>query len=89
MDRVARRTYTQPSRTGWFLLLSLMLHLLVVAALNLPWQPWEEFQAGPKPQSQDPIQISFIRPENTEEPEKPQAFAETSSKAQTPEGPKA
>jgi protein TonB len=89
MDRVARRTYTQPSRTGWFLFFSLMLHLLVVAALNLPWQPWEVFQAEPKPQSQDPIRVSFIRPENTEEPEKPEAFAETSSKAQTPEGPKA
>jgi protein TonB len=30
-----------------------------------------------------------VRPENTAEPEKPEVFAETSSRAQTPEGPKA
>lgn len=89
MVRVARRSYTRQSRTGWFLLLSLMLHLLVVVALNVPSIPREEWRSKQKEQKRDPIRVSFVRPENTEEPEKPEAFAETSSRAQTPEGPKA
>jgi protein TonB len=89
MVRVARRSYTRQSRTSWFLLLSLLLHLLVVVALNLPLMPWEEWRPEQKEQKRDPIRVSFVRPENTEEPEKPEVFAETSSRAQTPEGPKA
>jgi protein TonB len=89
MVRVARRSYTRQSRTGWFLLLSLTLHLLIVAALNVPLLPWEERLPEQKEQKRDPIRVSFVRPENTEEPEKPEVFAETSSRAQTPEGPKA
>jgi protein TonB len=89
MVRVARRSYTRQSRTGRFLLLSLMLHLLVVIALNVPLIPWEEQRPEQSAQKRDPIRVSFVRPENTEEPEKPEAFAETSSRAQTPEGPKA
>jgi periplasmic protein TonB len=89
MVRVARRSYTRQSRTGRFLLLSLMLHLLAVVALNIPLIPWEEWRPEQKEQTRDPIRVSFVRPENTEEPEKPEVFAETSSRAQTPEGPKA
>ena len=89
MVRVARRSYTRQSRTGRFLLLSLVLHLLVVVALNVPVMPWEEWRPEQKAPKRDPIRVSFVRPENTEEPEKPEAFAETSSRAQTPEGPKA
>src|SRR5215510_9348654 len=88
MVRVAPRSYTQQSRTGWFLLLSLLLHLLVIVALNLPLQPWEIWHRELREEKRDPIQVSLVRPENTEEPEKPQVFAETSSRAQTPEGPK-
>ena len=88
MVRVAPRSYTPQSRTGWFLLLSVMLHLLVVVALSLPLRPWELLHREPKEEKRDPIQVSLVRPENTEEPEKPQVFAETSSRAQTPEGPK-
>jgi protein TonB len=86
MVRVAQRSYSRQSRTGWFLLLSLMLHLLVVVALNLPLRTREVL---PPEQKQNPIRVSFVRPENTEEPEKPEVFAGTSSRAQTPEGPKA
>src|ERR687892_2271099 len=89
MVRAAQRLYTRQSRTGWFLLLSLMLHLLVVVALNLPLRTWEVLRPEQKEQQRDPIRVSFVRPENTEEPEKPEVFAETSSRAQTPEGPKA
>jgi periplasmic protein TonB len=89
MVRVARRSYSRQPRTGWFLLLSLMLHLLVVVALNLPLWLWEESRPEPKESKQNPIRVSFVRPANTDEPEKPEVFAETSSRAQTPEGPKA
>jgi periplasmic protein TonB len=89
MVRVAPRSYMQQPRTGWFLLLSLMLHVLVVVALSLPLRPWELLHQEPKEEKSDPIQVSLVRPENTEEPEKPQVLAETSSRAQTPEGPKA
>jgi periplasmic protein TonB len=89
MVRAAPRSYTRQSRTGWFLLLSLVLHLLVVLALNLPLRTWEAWRPEQKEQNQNPIRVSFVRPENTEEPEKPEVFAETSSRAQTPEGPKA
>src|SRR5262245_5158402 len=88
MVRVAPRSYMQQSRTGWFLLLSLLLHLLVIVALNLPLRPWEIWHRELREEKRDPIQVSLVRPENTEEPEKPQVFAETSSRAQTPEGPK-
>ena len=88
MVRVAPRSYTPQSRTGWFLLLSVMLHLLVIVALSLPLRPWELVRRDPKEEKRDPILVSFVRPENIEEPEKPQVFAETSSRAQTPEGPK-
>ena len=89
MVRVAPRAYTRQSRTRWFLLLSLALHLLFVVALNLPLLPWQVWRPEQKAQQQNPIRVSFVRPENTEEPEKPEVFAETSSRAQTPEGPKA
>jgi protein TonB len=89
MVRVAQRSYTRQSRTGWFLVVSLMLHLLVVVALNLPLRTWEVLRPEQKEQKQNPIRVSFVRPENTEEPEKPEVFAETSSRAQTPEAPKA
>ncbi len=89
MLRVARRSYTRRSRTGWFLLLSSALHLLAVLVLNLPLWTWQELQPEQKAQTQSPIRLSFVRPENTEEPEKPEVFAETSSRARTPEGPEA
>jgi periplasmic protein TonB len=89
MVRVAQRSYTRQSRTGWFLVLSLLLHLLAVVAFNLPWRTWDESRPEQKAQKQNPIRVSFVPPENTEEPEKPEVFAETSSRAQTPEGPKA
>jgi protein TonB len=89
MVRAAQRSYTRQSRTGWFLLLSLMLHLLVVVALNLPLRTWEVLRPEQKEEKRNPIRVSFVRPENTEEPEQPEVFAETSSRAQTPEGPKA
>jgi protein TonB len=89
MVRVAQRSYSRQSRTGWFLLLSLMLHLLVVVVLNLSLRTWGGWRPEQKEQKQNPIRVSFVRPENTEEPEKPEVFAETSSRAQTPEGPKA
>jgi periplasmic protein TonB len=89
MVRVAPRSYTPQSRTSWFLLLSLLLHLLVVVALNLPLWPWEVWRPEQKEAKQNPIRVSFVRPENMEEPAKPEVFAETSSRAQTPEGPKA
>lgn len=88
MVRVAPRSYTRQSRTTWFLLLSLVLHLLVVVALNLPLLTWESWRPEQKAQKQNPIRVSFVRPENTEEPEKPEVLAETASRAQTPEGPK-
>ena len=88
MVRVAPRSYSPQSRTGWFLLLSVMLHLLVIVALSLPLRPWELLHREPKEEKREPIIVSLVRPENTEEPEKPQVFAETSSRAQTPEGPK-
>jgi periplasmic protein TonB len=89
MIRVARRSYTRQPRTSWFLLLSVLLHLLVIAALNLPLRIWQDWRPEQKEQKQNPIRVSFVRPENPEEPEKPEVFAETSSRAQTPEGPKA
>jgi periplasmic protein TonB len=89
MVRVAQRSYSRQSRTGWFLLLSLMLHLLVVVALNLSLRTWGGWRPEQKEQKQNPIRVSFVRPENTEESERPEVFAETSSRAQTPEGPKA
>jgi periplasmic protein TonB len=88
MVRVAPHSYTPQSRTGWFLLLSVMLHLLLVVGLNLQLRPWELLHREPKEEKREPIQVSLVRPENTEEPEKPHVFAETSSRAQTPEGPK-
>jgi periplasmic protein TonB len=89
MVRGVSRSYTRQPRAGWFLLLSLLLHLLVVVALNLPLRLWEEPRPELKEQKQNPIWVSFIRPENSDEPEQPEVFAETSSRAQTPEGPKA
>jgi protein TonB len=65
-----------------------MLHLLVVLALNLPLWTWKGSRPEQKEPQQNPIQVSFVRPENTEEPEKPEIFAETSSRAKTPEEPK-
>jgi periplasmic protein TonB len=88
MVRVAPRAYTPQARTAWFFLVSVMVHLLVVVALSLPLRPWEFLQLQPKEEQREPIQVSLVRPENTEEPEKPQVLAETSSRAQTPEGPK-
>jgi periplasmic protein TonB len=89
MVRVAHRGYIREPRIGRFLLLSLMLHLLVVVALNLTWRPWEELRPKQKEQKPNPIQVSFVRPENTEEPEKAEVFAETSSRAQMPGPPEA
>jgi protein TonB len=89
MVRVTQRSYTRQSRTGWFLVLSLLLHLLVVVALNLPLRTWDESRPEQKARKQSPIRVSFVPPKSTEEPEKAEVFAETSSRAQTPEGPKA
>jgi periplasmic protein TonB len=89
MVRVAHRSYTRRSRASWFLLLSVLLHLLVVAALNLPLRTWQAWRPEQKEQKQNPIRVSFVSPEKIAEPEKPEVFAETSSRAQTPEGPKA
>jgi periplasmic protein TonB len=83
MVRVAHRAYTRQPRTGWFLLLSLVLHVLAVVALNLPLRPWEALR--PEQKEPNPILVSLVRPENAEEPERPQVFAETSSRAQTAE----
>jgi periplasmic protein TonB len=82
------RSHTRQSRAGRFLLLSLMLHLLAVVALSLSLRASEELRPEQR-ERQNPIRVSFVRPENTEEPDKPEVFAETSSRAQTPEGPKA
>jgi protein TonB len=68
------------------LLLSLLLHGLAVIVLNLPW-PWQKDtppQSPPKP-----IRVSFVRPEKVEAPQQAEVFAEASSRAQTPEGPRA
>jgi len=65
-----------------------MLHLLVVVALSLPLWTWKVQRSEQKEPQQSPIQVSFVRPENTEEPEKPKVFAETASRAKTPEGQK-
>jgi protein TonB len=89
MVRAAHRGNSQESRTARFLLLSFLLHLLVVVTLNLPWRPWEGLWPEQKEEKQNPIRVSFVRPENTEEPEKPEVLAETSSRARTPEEPKA
>lgn len=86
MARVAHRAYTRKPRTSSFLLLSLLLHLLMVVALSLPLRPWGALR--PEPKEQHPILVSLVRPENTEEPERPEVFAETSSRAHTPEAPK-
>jgi hypothetical protein len=88
MVRVAPRSYTPPARTGWFALLSVVLHVLVLVALSLPLRPWELVPRQPQEENREPIVVSFVRPEHTEEPENPQVLAETSSRAQTPEGPK-
>jgi protein TonB len=85
-SRVAR-TSSRQVRTGRFLLLSLLLHLLAVVALNLAFLVQDNPLAPA--QQRNPIRVSFARPEPTAEPEKPEAFAETSSRARTPEGPKA
>jgi protein TonB len=87
MERRARRSYSQPSRAGRFLLWSLLLHLLVVVTLTLPRPLSEELPTASK--EQPPMRVSFVRPESAEEPEKPETFAETSSRAQTPEEPTA
>jgi periplasmic protein TonB len=85
-SRVAR-TSSRQSRTGRFLLLSLLLHLLAVVALNMSLLLHD---APPPPaQPRDPIEVTFARPEPAPEPEKPEALAETSSRAQSPDGPKA
>jgi periplasmic protein TonB len=88
MVRVAPRSYSSQPRTGRFLLLSVVFHLLVLVFLSLPFRPWELVSRAAKDEKQEPILVSLVRPENTEEPEKAQVFAETSSRAQTPEGPK-
>jgi periplasmic protein TonB len=93
MVRAAQRSYTRrwrtrQSRTGRFLLLSIMLHLLFVVALSMPLWTWKVSRPAQKEPQQNPIQVSFVRPENTEEPEKPEVFAETSSRAKLPEAPK-
>jgi periplasmic protein TonB len=85
-SRVAR-TSSRQSRTGRFLLLSLLLHLLAAVALNLSLL-WQD-DAPPPARPRDPIQVSFARPEPGPEPEKPAALAETSSRAQSPDGPRA
>jgi protein TonB len=86
MVRVAHRAYTRKPWTGWFLLLSILVHLLLVVALNLPLRPWGTLR--PEQKERNPILVSLVRPENTEEPERPEVFAETSSRAQTPDPPK-
>jgi periplasmic protein TonB len=88
MVRAAPRSYSPQSRTGWFLLLSVVLHLLLIVALSLPLRPWELLHREPEEEKREPILVSLVRPENTEESAKAQVLAETSSRAQTPEGPK-
>jgi periplasmic protein TonB len=84
--RVARTLSRQP-RIGRFLLLSLLLHVLAVVAVHL--SPLVQHDPPPPAPQRDPIRVSFVRPEPTAEPEKPEVFAETSSRAQSPDGPKA
>src|SRR6266542_504423 len=86
MLNVAGRAYMRQPRTGRFLLLSMLLHLLAVVALNLALLPREALHPT---QKQNPMRVSFVRPEIVEEPKQAEVVAEASSRAQTPEGPKA
>src|SRR5215510_2741315 len=88
MVRVAPRSYISQPRTGRYLLLSVILHLLALVALSLPFRPWESLRQRATDEAREPVLVSLVRPENTEEAEKAQVFAETSSRAQTPEGSK-
>lgn len=86
MLNVADRAYVRQPRTGRFLLLSMLLHLLAVVALNLALLPREVLHPT---QKQNPMRVSFVRPEIVEEPKQAEVVGEASSRAQTPEGPKA
>jgi protein TonB len=86
MPYIEARSRTQPSRTGRFLLLSMLLHGLAVVALNLPLLPRQDVRPAPP---REPIRVSFLRPERVEEPQQAQVVAEASSRAQSPEGPEA
>jgi periplasmic protein TonB len=89
MVRARQREYRRQPRTSWFLLLSILLHLLIVVGFNVPRWTMDAERPVPKAPESNPIRVSFTRPESTETPEKPEVFAETDSRAQTPEGPKA
>jgi protein TonB len=86
MLNVPSRAYVRQPRTSRFLLLSMLLHLLAVGALNLALLPR---QAVHPTQKQEPMRLSFVRPQTVEEPKKAEVLAEASSRAQTPESPKA
>ena len=82
MVRVAPRSYSRDNRgPAGFLLLSVMLHLLFIVALSLPLRPWELLHREAEEEQREPILVSLVRPENTEEPAKAQVLAETSSRA--------
>lgn len=86
MLHIADRSRTQQVRTRWFLLLSLLLHGLAIVVLNMTLLSKDDVQPTPP---KNPIRVSFARPEKTEEPQQAEVFAEASSRAQSPEGPKA
>jgi protein TonB len=74
------------SRTRWFLLLSLLLHGLAVVVVNVTFLSQDEVHPPPP---RPPIRVSFAPPQKVEEPPQAEVFAESSSRAQSPEGPKA
>src|SRR5919109_1800680 len=86
MLNVPSRAYVRQPRTSRFLLLSMLLHVLAVGALNVALLPRQELHPT---QKQEPMRVSFVRPPTVEEPKKAEVLAETSSRAQTPEGTKA
>jgi periplasmic protein TonB len=86
MLNVPSRAYVRQPRTRRFLLLSMLLHVLAVVALNVALLPRQEVHPT---QKQEPMRVSFVRPQSVEEPTKAEVLAEASSRAQTPEGPKA
>ena len=83
MLNVPSRAYVRQPRTRRFLLLSMLLHVLAVGALNLALLPRQEVRPT---QKQEPMRVSFVRPPTVEEPKKAEVLAETSSRAQRPEG---
>lgn len=86
MLSITGRIRLQQSRTGRYLLISGLMHLLAAIVLNRLLIPSDTFRL---PQKSQPMRVSFIRPVTSEEPVKAEAFAEASSRAQMPDGSKA